>query len=270
MVTTLIFACRSAAAALLLMAALACGAGNMELPAGAPTLEPLAAPEDVSTLVPVDLRTVQAQDMIRVREEHSALIAMIPTPTLPPTRPLSDVAAGYLLDGEPIIQENELVTDPELGVWWYRHSSGDWTTGRMQTINPYYPLFNDPQIGSQYPTFENGGLQNEIGRLLADEVVQIMPEVGNRANLLIAPLSERLGWEFADAELPVARLWSRFTYDGPDGLGPVEYRVGGVLGFTVGAHVDVQSGDVLYQYPVISNWLGPVLLETAPESSGTR
>ena len=229
-----------------------------------PTLVPLVVPEGVVELAPVDLRTVQAQDLSRVRDEHSALIALIPTPTLFPTREPRDIAAEYLLDGAQLPVNDALVVDPSLGVWWYRYSGGDWTTSRLKTANPYYRLFYDQQVDQRYATFENNGLQNEIGRLLADEVVQVLPEIGDRAPSLITPLSDRLGWEFADSDLPVVRVWTSFTYSGPDSLGPVEYRVGGVLAFNLADHRDVQSGDVLYQYPVVSNWVGPVLLEESP------
>ena len=99
----------------------------------------------------------------------------------------------------------------------------------------------DPSIDARYATFENGGLQNEIAHLLADEIVQVMPEIADRASTLVSPLGSRLGWEFADPDVPVVRLWSRFRYSGADGFGPVEYRVGGVLAFTLGDHRDLQT-----------------------------
>ena len=91
-----------------------------------------------------------------------------------------------------------------------------------------------------------------------------MPEISDCASTLVGPLGSRLGWEFADPDVPVIRLWNRFTYAGAHGLGPVEYRVGGVLASTLGDHRDLQTGDVLYQYPLVTHWLGPVLLEESP------
>ena len=233
-----------------------------------PTLEPLERAERVVPPTPVDVRTAQARDLRRLREEHSALIASIPTPTPFPTIAPAAVASGYLLDNIPLPTSEPLVTEPRLGVWWYRHAGGDWTTNRIRDLNPYYPLFYDIQVDRRYATFQNGGLQNEIARLLVDEVVMQLPEVSDRASLLITPIGDRLGWEFVNAEVPVVRLWSRFIYSGPDHLAPIELRVGGVLAFTIADHRDVTTGDVLYQYPVITNWLGPVLLEESvpPES----
>ena len=266
MAITSTFNCRSPLGAVFVMAAAAlvaaCGGPSDVAPVS--TLEPLVPADAFSTPVPVDLRTAQAQDLSRIRDEHAARIAAIPTATPPPTRSAASIAGGYLLDGEPLPDAAGLVPEPRLGVWWYRHSGGDWTTARFKSVNPYYPLFYAREIEPRYPTFENGGLQNEIGRLLADEIVQILPEIADRAPTLVAPLGARLGWEFADPDVPAVRVWSRFTYAGPDGLGPVEYRVGGLLAFTLGDHRDVQTGDVVYQYPVISNWVGPVLLEESP------
>ncbi len=251
-----------AALAMGLFVLVACGAPE-PVPA-VPTLVPLVPADQFATPVPVDLRTAQAQDLSRIRDDHAALIAAIPTATPLPTRSAASIAGSYLLDGEPLSTGSDLVPEPRLGVWWYRHSGGDWTGARFKQMNPYYPLFFDSAIDPRYATFENGGLQNEIGRLLADEIVQVMPEISDRASTLVGPLGSRLGWEFADPDVPVVRLWSRFTYAGSDGLGPVEYRVGGVLAFTLGDHRDLQTGDVLYQYPVITNWVGPVLLEESP------
>lgn len=262
MATISMFVCRSALVIVAASAFLACSSG-VDPYVGVATLEPLVEPQVLSTPEPVDLRTVQAQDLLRIRDEHSALIALIPTLTPLPTRAPVNVAGAYLLDGEPLPGES-LATDPRLGVWWYRHSGGDWTTSRFKNLNPYYPLFFDGRIDSRYGTFQNGGLQNEISLLLADEIVQILPVIGDRAPQLVAPLSDRLGWEFVDPDIPVVRLWTRFTFDGPDDLGPIEYRVGGVLAFTVAEHRDVQTGDALYQYPQVSNWIGQVLLEESP------
>ena len=165
MATISMYVFRSALCALCLVAAAACGSGTPDV-AAVPTLVPLEAVPDAPDIAPVDLRTVQAQDLRRIRDEHAALIAMLPTPTPWPTRAPSAAAASYLLDGEQPVEDQQLVSDPSQGVWWYRNSGGDWTTSRIKAINPYYPLFYDAQVDSRYATFGNGGIQNEIGRLL--------------------------------------------------------------------------------------------------------
>ncbi len=256
----LMFAFRRTLGAVVLACGLALGCSEPEA-VFVPTLEPLERAEEVVPPTPVDIRTAQAMDLRRLREEHSALIASIPTATPFPTLAPAGVVSGYLLDNVPLPTAEPLVTEPRLGVWWYRHAGGDWTTNRLRDLNPYYPLFYDVHVDRRYATFHNEGLQNEISRLLVDDVVVQLPEIADRASSLIAPLGDRLGWEFVNAEVPVVRVWSRFTYAGPDSLTPIELRVGGVLAFTVADHRDAQTGDVVYQYPLIAGWLGPVLLE---------
>ena len=111
-----------------------------------------------------------------------------------------------------------------------RNSYDKLGTHEEQSVLPllYDHAIYDHAIDSRYATFQNGGLPNEMGRLLADEIVQVMPEISDRASTLVTPLGPRLGWEFADPDVPMVRLWSRFTYSGADGFGPVERRVGGV------------------------------------------
>lgn len=267
--TILTSICRSAVAlGLAVLSAIALVACGSEPVVPVPTLEPLERAEPVVPPTPFDIRTAHARDLRRQREQHAALIASIPTSTPLPTIAPAAVASAYLLDNVPLPTAEPLVSEPRLGVWWYRHAGGDWTPNRIRDLNPYYRIFYDLEIDSRYATFANGGIQNEAARLLADEIVLQLPAIADRASLLINPLGDRLGWEFVNAEVPVIRLWSRFTYSGPDNLDPVELRVGGVLAFTLADHRDPTTGDVVYQYPVINNWLGPVLLEESVPPEG--
>ncbi len=205
--------------------------------------------------------------MRRVRDEHARLIASIPTPTPIPTIAAAEIASRYLLDGEVPDPLPGLAADPALGVWWYRASAGDWTPSRMREANPYAPLFDTDGLAPQHANFANGGLQETISQLLADELVKIDPEFEYTVTRLVLPMRDRLGWEFVSPDLPVVRLWTSFTYIGPQDVVPVEYRMGGVLAFGVAEHRDPATGDVLYQYPVVSHWIGPVLLENAGPAS---
>ena len=76
--------------------ALVCG-GKGDAVARVPTLVPLIKSEGVVAPQPVDLRTVHAQDLRRARDQHSALISLIPTATSLPTRVVSHVAAQVRL-----------------------------------------------------------------------------------------------------------------------------------------------------------------------------
>ena len=91
----------------------------------------------------------------------------------------------------------------------------------------------------------------------------LLPEIRGRASVLVAPVSGSLGWELASGELPVMRVWGSFTYFGPLDDGPREYRVGGVLKFLVRDYLN-EAGNIVYQYLVMGEFLGPgVVLEDA-------
>ena len=231
--------------------------------------QPTSAVQELAPLVDgdnrdggIDLRTLEAQDLMRVREEHARMIASIPTATPVPTESPVSVASRYLMDGERSDGSGEsLVTDPNLGIWWYRDAGGDWTGRRMREQNPYGRLFYAPEFDNEHDTFINGGFQDSIGQMLVSEAVSLLPELEDRASALIAPVTEKLGWELASDDLPVMRVWSRFSYLGPEDFAPREYRVGGVLSFGVADRKEPGTGDVLYQYAVIGDWLGSVLLQ---------
>lgn len=251
----------------LAVACLSTPATAPELGVGDSGLAPLATPLAVPTQPPLDIRTAQALELRRVRDEHSRLIASIPTPTPIPTISAAEIASRYLLDGDAPDPLPGLAADPSLGVWWYRTSPGDWTASRMREANPYTPLFAATDLRPQHGNFENGGLQETIAQLMGDELVRIEPEFQHTVSRLVLPMADRLGWEFVSPDLPVVRLWTSFTYIGPEDVVPVEYRMGGVLAFGVAEHRDPATGDVLYQYPVVSHWIGPVLVENAGPAS---
>lgn len=228
----------------------------------APLVDEGAAP----TAAPVDIRTLQAIDLARVREEHSRMIASIPTATPVPTEAPASVASRILLDDGDggAAASRSLATDPELGIWWYRDSNRDWTGRRTRERNPYARLFYEPEFGNEHDSIVNGGIQERIGQMLVAEVVALLPELDQKGGELVAPITQRLGWELASDELPVMRVWSRFSYLAPGDFEARDYRVGGVLTFGVADRRDAGTGDVLYQYAVVGDWLGPVLLEEAP------
>ena len=256
------------AAAALSVVSLACGGGDApevtpERPAR--ELPPLASGNDAGAgASPSDLRTMVAMDLIRVREEHANLIASIPTATPVPTEAPSSIASRYLIDGQSPEAEQNLIADPTLGVWWFRQAGGDWTGRGVRERNPYARLFYAPEFGSEHDSFENGRIQERVGQMLVAQAVVLLPELESQAIVLLAPVTERLGWEMASEELPVMRVCSRFTYLAPGDFEPREYRIGGVLSFGVSDRREADTGDVLYQYAVIGDWLGPVLLEEAP------
>lgn len=100
--------------------------------------------------------------------------------------------------------------------------------------------------------------------MLVAQAVVLLPELESQASALLASVTDRLGWEMASEDLAVMRVWSRFTYLAPGDFEPREYRIGGVLYFGVADRREDDTGDVLYQYAVVGDWLGPVLLEEAP------
>lgn len=246
------------------LASSGCGSQQMVAPA-----EPTAVSRSLAPLIDgnngeggIDLRTLEAQDLLRIREEHAQMIASIPTATPVPTEPPASVASRYLMDGERSDGDGQsLVTDPKLGIWWYRDAGGDWTGRRLRERNPYGRLFYAPEFDNEHDTFINGGFQDTIGQMLVQEAVSLLPELEDRGSALIAPVTERLGWELASDEVPVMRIWSRFSYLGPEDFEPREYRIGGVLSFGVSDRTESGTGDVLYQYAVIGDWVGPVLLQ---------
>ena len=254
-----------------------CASWSIELPwSGSPAAEaPVGAERPVAPLVdegaaptaaPVDIRTLQAIDLARVREEHSRMIASIPTATPVPTEAPASVASRILLDdgdGGAAVSRS-LAPDPELGIWWYRDSNRDWTGRRTRERNPYARLFYEPEFGNEHDSIVNGGIQERIGQMLVAEVVALLPELDQKGSELVAPITQRLGWELASDDLPVMRVWSRFSYLAPGDFEARDYRVGGVLTFGVADRRDAGTGDVLYQYAVVGDWLGPVLLEEAP------
>ena len=254
-----------------------CASWGIELPwSASPAAEaPVGAERPVAPLVdegaaptaaPVDIRTLQAIDLARVREEHSRMIASIPTATPVPTEAPASVASRILLDDGDAgaAASRSLAPDPDLGIWWYRDSNRDWTGRRTRERNPYARLFYEPEFGNEHDSIVNGGIQERIGQMLVAEVVALLPELDQKGSELAAPITQRLGWELASDDLPVMRVWSRFSYLAPGDFEARDYRVGGVLTFGVADRRDAGTGDVLYQYAVVGDWLGPVLLEEAP------
>lgn len=142
------------AAAALSVVSLACG--GEDVPAAAPDLParelpPLAGSSDTGAgASPTDLRTMAAMDLIRVREEHANLIASTPTATPVPTEAPSSIASRYLIDGQSPEAEQNLIADPNLGVWWFRQAGGDWTGRGVRERNPYARLFYSPEFGSRH------------------------------------------------------------------------------------------------------------------------
>ena len=260
--------CLSVLGLLSALPAVGCGApgGAADRPS-APAIESLAEPLTEPEVRPADIRTVGSEDLARVREQHAGLIASIPTPTPFPTRPPSEVASVYVLTGEDVSPEaglDSLVSDPGLGIWWFRSSGGDWTTRRHRDLNPYSPLFYSSEYGPEHPSFHDGGMQELVAQQLAQGAERLLPEIRGRGAGLVSPLASNLGWELASAELPVVRVWSSFTYLGPVDDGPREYRVGGVLAFGVQDHLDPVSGNVIYQYLVMDRFLGSgIIVEDA-------
>lgn len=231
-----------------------------------PVIEPVATRVVEVEVERSDIRMVGEDDLVRVREQHAGLIASIPTPTPYPTVSAAERASVYVLTGEDAWSEERenLVSDPSLGIWWYRNSGGDWTTSRTRGQNPYSPLFYSSEYGAGRPNFERGSMQELIAQQLAQGAEVLLPEISGRAASLVSPLTRNLGWEIASDVLPVVRVWSSFTYLGPLDDSPRQYRVGGVLSFAVNDELDRDSGDVLYQYLVMDHFLGNgVILEDA-------
>lgn len=203
-------------------------------------------------------------ELVARREEAMQTIAALPTPTLPPTPDLSGLAAAQILDGGRPLNAGDdgLIPEPQDGIWWYRASAGDWTDSGTRESNPYAPLFDATSLESRHPSFAYGGIQEKLARMLAEQAEILMPELQGHGAKLVGPLQGNLGWEIAGEELPVARIWSSFTYSGPLDSRPRRYRLGGVMLFQVRDYLEPNTGDLIYQYLDVGYFLGKgVLME---------
>lgn len=272
------FMSRWISAVLLAAAALACG--GMPETASAP--DPGAVGDDWAPSVAIptlaagpgqvvapspEERVLSEFDELRERRERSLqTIEARPEPTLPPTADPAELAAAQVLGGGgrvvPSSNDDGLIPEPQQGIWWYRDSPGDWTDRATRERNPYLPLFEAVSLETKHPTFAYGGMQAAIAEMLAEEAEVLMPELRGHGAQLVDPLTRNLGWEVVGDELPVARVWSSFTYFGPLDSKPRRYRMGGVMLFSVRDYLEVNTGDLIYQYLDVGYFLGSgVLME---------
>ena len=212
-------------------------------------------------LAPAEL-TRAASERSRVRAEHATLIASIPTPTLPPSRSVldeSDNRVSGLSRGDPSVGPAP-IAEPSGGVWWYREGRGDFRPNGMRGSNAYWRLFSQDLEGLKKPHFVDGSIYPVIGRKLASEVEEIVPELGDGNQALLSRLTLNMAWELASESLPLIRVWSKFDFTYPD-EDEREYRVGGVLSLGVSDQRDPGTGELLFQYLVVGDFQGPVLVE---------
>lgn len=226
----------------------------------------LAASSEPGPVVSPQEQAGSEFDRLRERRQQSLqTLTAIPTPTARPTADPAELAAAQVLGGGQVVaasNDDGLIPAPRDGIWWYRDSPGDWTDSGTKQRNPYLPLFGAVSLESKHPSFAYGGMQEAIARMLAEEAEVLMPELQGHGPDLIGPLTRNLGWEIVGDELPVARVWSSFTYLGPLDSKPRRYRMGGVMLFDVREYVEANTGDLIYQYLDVGYFLGSgVLME---------
>ena len=258
---------------LLVAGALACGSGPAPEPASeagdwtpSVAIPTLAAGGDQVLEASPEERVLNEFDKLRERRERSLqTIEAIPEPTPPPTADPAVLAAAQVLGGGGVAaasNDDGLIPEPRDGIWWYRDSPGDWTDSATRERNPYLPLFEAMSLESKHPSFAYGGMQEAIARMLAEEAEVLMPELRGHGPQLVDPLKRNMGWEIVGDELPVARVWSSFTYFGPLDSKPRRYRMGGVMLFDVREYLEANTGDLIYQYLDVGYFLGSgVLME---------
>ena len=249
-------------AAVVLAVAVGCAGESLPVvspePQGIPTLAPPSS--NPAPTEPVDTFA----ELVERREQSLQTIAAIPTPTSQPTVDPAQLAAAHILGGSAPSSGDGLIPEPQEGIWWYRDSPGDWTESKTRERNPYTPLFEAASLEDRHPSFAYGGMQEKIARMLALEAEVLMPELDGYGLELVEPLTRNFGWEIAGDELPVARVWSSFTYQGPLDSVPRQYRMGGVMLFQVRDYLESSSGDLIYQYLDAGHFLGKgVLMEDA-------
>lgn len=224
------------------------GGGNLVLDRGA-------------TSAQASLLTKDASELVRLREEHSTLIASSPAGReVGPTSVEFDPQgrASEVLAGVDSYSERSLAPNPLDGVYWYRDSGGDWSPPRMREVNPYGRLFYATGQLPDHPSFYDETIYVDIASRIAGELARVMPVVGEKAFRL--GLDENLGWELASPKEPAIYVWSRFEFQGPEDDRALDYVVGGVLRLGVRDFLD-GDGNLVYQYLVPADFVGPVLVE---------
>ena len=150
------------------------GCSSSEAPSDLPSeIVPGIAPLEVfNAPVIVDspaagIREIPEGDLSRIRDQHSRLIETIPTPSVLPTHAPAQDASVYILTGDdPSSKEDKLVSDPSLGIWWYRKSGGDWSTRQVRDMNPYSPLVYGRDYEPEHASFNAGTMQELVAQKL--------------------------------------------------------------------------------------------------------
>ena len=210
------------------------------------------------------VRTREAQELRRVRDEHEKLIASIPATMEPTVTPEVEerqkMALARVLEnpeGEPVLAgPDEDWFDPRKGLTFYRDSGGDWTGRRVRERHTHRGLFYFEGYPEDVENFRDGSIYPVLAREMAFGASDLVPLLGDPTPRMVRTFAENLGWELRDSEGPVVNLWTRFTL--VEDREPRTFAVGGVMRMGV---VSRGEGDSLLEYLVPGGWIGPVVVE---------
>ena len=206
--------------------------------------------------------TKQAAERRRLRDEHSSLIASIPTvpsstPTLAP-EVKQRIAVARVIDhphGVPIPPAlGEEWFDPDRGLTFFRLEGGDWTSRRVRESHTHGALFYYTSYPDEVLNFSDRSIYPVLARELAFEAVEVFPSFRDPTPALIRSFSDKLGWALRGNLGPAVNVWTHVTLveRGEEYV----YAVGGVM--MMGT---LFSEDRSYQYLVPGRWVGPVVVE---------
>ena len=206
--------------------------------------------------------TKQAEEYRRIREEHSRLIASIPTvpaatPTLEP-EVRQRVAVARVIDhphGVPIPPVlGEEWFDPDRGLTFFRRDGGDWTPRRVREGHTHRALFYHRGYPEGVPNFSDESIYPALARELAFEAVEVFPGFGDPTPGLIRSLADNLGWSLRDNLGPAVNIWThvRLVEAGEE----YRYAVGGVMMMAT-----LFSEGRSFEYLIPGHWIGPVVVE---------
>ena len=229
-----------------------------------PTPGPFELPEGY--VDPAGLQRLEAEELRRLRAEHSSLIASVvtPTPDVPTPTPgpevRHDVAVARVLawpDGLPA--EGPVDEDwfnPTEGVPFVRDGSGDWTPGRVRENHTHRALFYYDRYPPGVLNFHDGGMQREVAREMVFEMVRVLPLVDDPTPEMVDLFALRMGWELRDSPDPAVNFWTSFVYV-KDSV-EHEFVVAGVMLMDVGS---TGEGEDAWEFLAPGRWIGPVVVE---------
>ncbi len=229
-----------------------------------------ASPNSRSFLpVPAGLSAAESAELRRIQREHAQLIASIPTPAPTPSiQELAEVAPvaaraalGSALNEFPAglavaPVEHEEWFDSTKGLPFYRPAGGDWSPLSLREVHPYREVFYYEHFPATVANFHDESIYQHLAREMAFEAADLLPVIGSPQPPLIQSIRANLGWQLRDEREPVINVWSTFIVL-RDGF-PHRFAVGGVNRLVPQSW---EERGRLWEYLVVGEWLGPVVVE---------